>query len=72
MIEYKDEIRRGVVACDVCNRQAVYTCVDTWRDLIDALKEDGWSICKQKKGWKHVCLECMKRFMGSRKERVLE
>lgn len=46
------------VACDSCPEVAEIDTGNDWQELMDMLREDGWTKRKVNDEWLHFCSEC--------------
>lgn len=54
-------INRGLgeyeIICDGCD-EIVYSDGESWEEMSDFLKEEGWKIIRVAKEWEHYCPNC--------------
>lgn len=59
MIEKSDDFFENFdVSCDCCSFDQEYLDVDSFDDLIDQMKQDGWRIIYVDGEFKHKCPLC--------------
>ena len=50
------------ITCDGCD-ETIEIVADCWRDMIDAIKEEGWRTYKENGSWKQSCPDCVREYM---------
>jgi hypothetical protein len=61
MIE-RDQFDHDVftVSCDQCGEDQEVDSGGDWQDMINTIKDDGWTMRKIKDEWQHHCPSCTK------------
>lgn len=58
MIEEDHENGGFFVYCDRCSHWTEVS-VDTWREMMDEIKAEGWQVRRDGDGWEHICPSCV-------------
>jgi hypothetical protein len=46
-----------IVTCDECGHEDILEC-ESWSELMDDIKSDGWGIRNNEGEWNHYCHTC--------------
>ncbi len=61
MFEYNSIFKKGLITCDYCGKEKVYT--GAFLESIDKMKKNGWIIIKINLEWMHFCSKkCYENF----------